>query len=65
MISLHYNGSNSLSFVNAAKLCNFKAKDSEIEPFPLCLPDISKDFTLDNMKKITVNKNCKSFSCEL
>ena len=29
----------------------FKAKQSEIKPYPLCLGNISKDFTADNMKK--------------
>ena len=30
VLSLHYNGSNSFLFVNATKICQFKAKDSEI-----------------------------------
>ena len=30
----------------------FKAKDSQIKPYPLCFRNISKDFTVDNMKKI-------------
>ena len=30
---------------------HFKAKDSEIRPYPLCLGNISNDFTIDNMKK--------------
>ena len=29
----------------------FKAKDSEIKPFPLCLGNISNGFTIDSMKK--------------
>ena len=28
------------------KIINFKAKDSEIVPYPLCLGNISKDFTV-------------------
>ena len=28
-----------------------KAKHSEIKPFPLCLGNISKDFTINHMKK--------------
>ena len=35
-LSLYYNGSNSFSFVNATKLYQFKAKHSEIKPYPLC-----------------------------
>ena len=30
-LSLHYNGSNSLLFVNATKICQFKGKDFEIK----------------------------------
>ena len=30
-LNLHYNGSNSLLFVNAAKIYQFKATDSEIK----------------------------------
>ena len=29
----------------------FKTKDSGRKPFPLCLSNISQDFTIDNMKK--------------
>ena len=31
----------------------FKAKDSEIKKYTLCLGNVSKDFTVDNMKKKT------------
>ena len=48
---LHYNGANSYLFVNVTKIHNFKAKDSEIVASPLCLGNISKDFSVDNMKK--------------
>ena len=33
------------------KIYQFKAKDSEIKDYTLCLDKISKDFTIDNMKK--------------
>ena len=29
----------------------FKAKDSEIKPYALCLSNVSKDFTINNIKK--------------
>ena len=51
VLSLHYNGSNSLLFVNATKIYQLKAEDSKIKPYPLCLGNISKCFTIDNMKK--------------
>ena len=53
--SLHYNGSNSL-FVNATKVYQFKAKDSEIKDYALCLGNVSKDFTINNMKKKKENR---------
>ena len=33
-----------------------KAKDSEIKPYPLCLGNISKNFTINNMKKTEIAK---------
>ena len=50
-MSLHYNGANSYLFVNGTEIFKFKAKDSEITPYPLCLRSISKDWSVDNMKK--------------
>ena len=44
-LSLHYNGDNNLLFVNRKEIIKFKAKDSEITPYPLCLGNVSKDFT--------------------
>ena len=51
VLSLHYNGSNSFLFVNTTKVYQFKAKGSEIKDYALCLGNISKDFTINNMKK--------------
>ena len=50
-LSLHCNGENSYLFVNGAEIYKFKAKDSEIVTRPLCLGNISKDWSTDNMKK--------------
>ena len=50
-LSLHYNGANSYLFVNGIEIYKFKAKDSEIVACPLCLGNISKDWSIDNMKK--------------
>ena len=49
--SLHCNGANSHLFVNVTEIYKFKAKDSEIVATPLCLGNISKDWSTDNMKK--------------
>ena len=50
-LSLHYNGANSYLFVNGTEIYKFKAKDSKIVADPLCLGNISKDWSADNMKK--------------
>ena len=50
-LSLHYNGANSYLFVNCTEICKFIAKDSEIVASPLCLRNISKDWSVDNMKR--------------
>ena len=51
MLSLHYNGANSHLFVNGTDIYKFKAKDSEIFVRPICLGNISKDWSVDNMKR--------------
>ena len=51
-LSLHYNGANSCYlFINGVEIIKFKAKDSEIIPNVLCLGNVSKDFSISNMKK--------------
>ena len=50
-LRLHYNGANSYLFVNDTEFYKFKAKDSEIVASPLCLGNISKDWSTDNMKR--------------
>ena len=44
VLSLHCNGRIRLLFVNAVKLYQFKAKNSEINLYPLRLGNILKDF---------------------
>ena len=48
---MHYKGANSYLFVNGTGIYKFKAKDSEIVATPLCLGNILKDWSVDNMKK--------------
>ena len=50
-LSLHYNGANSYLFVNGTEIIKFRAKDSKILVYSLCLGNISKDWSQDNMKK--------------
>ena len=41
--------------MNSTNICKFKAKDSEILPSPLCLGNISKNWSADNMKNTGLN----------
>ena len=50
-LSLHCNGDNSYLFINGKEIINFKAKDSEIVRYPLCLENISNDFDLSYIEK--------------
>ena len=52
-LSLHYNGY--YLIVNGTEVINFKAKDLEITAYLLCLGNISKDWSVDNMKKTGLN----------
>ena len=63
VLSLHYNGSNSFLFVNTTKIYKFEAKDSEIKDYRLCLGNISKDFTINNLKKNRIKGKCKIVFC--
>ena len=45
-LNLNYNGNNSYLFVNGKKLLILKQKIFEITSYPLCLGNISKDFTI-------------------
>ena len=54
-LNLHYNGANSCLFVNVTDIIKFKAKDSEVVATPLCLGNITKEFSEDNTKKTGVN----------
>ena len=63
-LSLHYNGANSYLFVNGIEIYKFKAKDSEIVATPLCLENISKDWSVDNMKNTGFNGYVYDFSVD-
>ena len=63
-LSLHYNGANSYLFVNGAEIIKFKAKYSEIVVTPLCLGNISKDWSLDNMKDTGLNGYVYDFTVD-
>ena len=61
-LSLHYNKDNSYLFVNGIEIIKFKSKDPEILPHPLCLGNISKDWSVDNMRKTGLNGYVYNFS---
>ena len=44
-------GVNSYIFVNGVEIYKSKIKDSDINAAPLCLGNVSKDFSVNNMKK--------------
>ena len=50
---MNYNGANSYLFVNGTEIYKSKTKDSEIVASPLCLGNISEDWSTDNTKKKT------------
>ena len=49
-LCLQYNGANSYLVVNGTEISKFKARNSEINAIPLCLGNISKDFSADSMR---------------
>ena len=63
-LRLHHNGRNSFLFANATKIHQFKAKDSETKRYPLCLGNISKDFSVDNMKQTELNRYVYDFNVD-
>ena len=50
---MHYDRKDSYLFVNETEVYKFKEKDSEIAGNALCLGNISKDWSTDNLKKKT------------
>ena len=42
-------------FVNGTKILKFKAKNSETVATPLCLGNISRDWSVDNMRNTGLN----------
>ena len=63
-LSLHYNGANSYLSVNGKEIIKFKAKDSNIVSRPLCLGNISNDWSTDNMKKTGLTAYVYDFSVD-
>lgn len=55
-LGLHHSANNNFFYVNGViNVYQFKPKDSDREPYQLCLRNISNDLTVDNIKKPRLN----------
>ena len=61
---MHYHGAKSYLFVNGTKIIKFKAKDSEISAYHLCLGNILKDWSVDSMRKTGLKGYVYDFSVD-
>ena len=61
---MYYNGANSYLFVNGTEIYKFKAKYSEIVVRAICLGNISKDWSVDKMKRTGFNGYVYDFSVD-
>ena len=61
---MHYNRTNSYLLVNGTKIIKFKAKDSKILAYPLCLGNMSKECSVDNIKNNGLNGYVYDFSVD-
>ena len=61
---MHYNGANSYLFLNGTEIIKFKAKNSEIKAYSLCLRNISKDLSVDKMKNTGLKGHVYDFSVD-
>ena len=51
-------------YSNGVKIYQFKANNSEMKLYSLCLGKISRDYTVDNMKKTGLNGYVFGFSVD-
>ena len=63
-LNLHYNGANSYLFVNSTNIYKFKVKDSEILEGAIFLGNISKKWSVDNMKRTGFTGYVYNFSAD-
>ena len=63
-LSLYYNGANRNLIVNGIEIYKFKVKDSEILVGPIRLGNISKDWSVDNMKRTLFTGYVYDFSVD-
>ena len=63
-LSLHYNGANSYLFINGTEIIKLKAKNSAIVASPLCLGNISRNWSTNKMKKTGFTGYVYDFSAD-
>ena len=63
-LSLHYNSNNSYSFVNGKEVTKFKAKNSELIKYILCLGGLSKAYKKNSHKDTGLCGNIYDFSVD-
>ena len=63
-LSLHYNGDYSYLFVNGKEVTKFKAKDSELIKYPMCLAGLSKDYDTNSRKDTGLYRKFYHFSVD-
>ena len=63
-LSFHYNSANSYLLVSGTEIIKFKARYSEIIAYALCLGNISKDWSVDNMQKTGLKGYVYDFSVD-
>ena len=61
-LSLHYNGDNSYLVVNGKEVTKFKANNSELIKYRMCLERLSKDYDRDSRKNTGLYGNVYDFS---
>ena len=59
---MYCNGANSYLFVNDTEIIKFKVKDSEIVATPLCVGNITKEFSEGDTKKTGLSGYLYDFS---
>ena len=63
-MNLNYNRASSYLSVNGIEIYKLLAKDYKVVATPLCLESISKDWTVDNMKKTGLNEYIYDFRAD-
>ena len=61
---MRYNKENGYLLVNGTEIIKFKSQDPEILPYPLCLGNISREWSVDDMKKTGLNGYAYDFNVD-